>query len=117
MPTVQPPSDATRNEPSPERRKIVLDERFLAAAAPAIVDSPPAGRQDAAARRLLDRTAGGWARVWRVVLLGLTAVSALGMIAFALMKAVPPTALCMLALVVVKIADQWNSRRLPRLGA
>ncbi|GHF20403.1 hypothetical protein GCM10017786_62800 [Amycolatopsis deserti] len=93
MPTVQPPA-----EHRPERHRIVLDGSFYAVE-PAPADEPPP------VRPVLDRAVAKCARVWRVVLLGLTAVSALAMIAFALMKAVPSTALCMLALVVVKIAD------------
>ena len=120
MPTVQPPSGDSRSEPSPERHKIVLDERFYAALEPAIVDSPPPRRAivarcgGASAWRFLDRTVESWARLWRVVLLGLTAVAAVAMVAFALVKAVEPAVLCMLVLVVVKAADEWNSRRLTR---
>lgn len=104
MPTVQPPGD-----PAPERHKIVLDKSFYAVG-PATVDRPRPSIHP-----VLGRATGSWARAWRVVLLGMTAASALAMITFALMKAVPSTVLCMLALVVVKIADHWNSRRLPSL--
>ncbi|NYI90074.1 hypothetical protein HNR02_003397 [Amycolatopsis endophytica] len=87
----------------------MLDEQFYSTAEQAIVDSPALPSRDA---RRLDGTSEGWARLWRVVLLGMTTVSALAMIVFALMKAIPSTALCMLALIVVKTADHWNSRRL-----
>ncbi|MDQ0379678.1 hypothetical protein [Amycolatopsis thermophila] len=106
MTTVQPPRDTSQ-----ERHRIVLDEQFYAALDPAAADPQPARRRGAGRWRFLNRSAESWVRVWHVVLLGMTAVSALAMITFALMKAIPSTALCMLALVAVKIADHWNSRR------
>ncbi|MFD4192196.1 hypothetical protein [Amycolatopsis thermoflava] len=108
MPTVQPRREDPRQVPSPERRKVVLDGSFLAAVEPQ--DRPPPARPGG--RRFLRRTARGGARVWRVALVGLTAASSLAMIVFALLKAIPLTVLSMLALVVVKIADHWHSRRL-----
>jgi hypothetical protein len=104
VPTVQP-----SGEPSPERRRIVLDDQFYDTAEQAIVDSPALRPRDPL---FLNRSAASWARLWRVVLLGMTTASALAMIAFALLKQIPSTALCMVALVVVKTADHWNSRRL-----
>jgi len=98
MTTVQPPS-----RPAAQRSRIVLDHRFYAVRATSAADVAGPAREPA--RR-------SPARVWHVVLLAMTALCALAMIVFALLKEIPSTALCMLALVVVKAADHWTSRRL-----
>ncbi|NIH87677.1 hypothetical protein [Amycolatopsis granulosa] len=99
MPTVQP---------GPERHRIVLDESFYAVD-PATVDTA-----SPVLRPALSRTVAHCAPVWRVVLIGLAAVSALAMIAFALVKAIQPAVLCMLVLVLVKAADHVAGRRFER---
>ncbi|GAA3814569.1 MULTISPECIES: hypothetical protein [Amycolatopsis] len=108
VPTVQPRREDPRHVPSPERLRIVLDGSFLAAVRPAGLKNPPLARADGS--RLAERGA----RVWRAVLLALTTVTSLAMIVFALLKAIPLTALSMVALVAVKVADHWHSRRLTR---
>ncbi|MCF6422586.1 MULTISPECIES: hypothetical protein [Amycolatopsis] len=90
------------DEPSPDRGEIVPPEVLGVRSAPG--EDP--------VWEFVERTLEGRARFWRVVVLGFLCAAALAMIAFALAKAIQPAVLCMLALVVVKVADQVTSRRL-----
>ncbi|NYI90075.1 anti-sigma-K factor RskA [Amycolatopsis endophytica] len=104
-------------EPSPDRCKIVLDDEFYSASEQEVADrSDPAPRlvlrDEDPGWVFLERTLDGRARFWRVVVLGFLCAAAVAMIAFALAKAIQPAGLCMLALVMVKIVDEWAGRRL-----
>ncbi|WP_191248277.1 hypothetical protein [Amycolatopsis deserti] len=86
------------DEPSPDRGEI----------APEVFST----RGEDPVWEFVERTLEGPALFWRVVVLGFLCAAALAMIAFALAKAIQPAVLCMLALVLVKVADQVTSRRL-----
>lgn len=126
----------------PVRQPVVLNEHFFAEAGPAeglmeteakVVTEPPcraerpSGLHPAApgARgrvpddqkwQFIERTADGWARTWRVIVLSWAVAAAAAVVLFAAAKAISPTGWSMMALAMAKLADQMTRRR-PAAGA